>query len=155
MKRLLNIDINFMQIILKKFSFNKINYLKIITISVKALEFKEIKNTKSLIINKKTNISESKIIKITTKNNIIKTAFEKDNFNKLEEIKEYLKIVEPSREIEVSYIMVLQYFSFSQYLKRFTYYLKKYQIRSIEKNDILAIKGLKYLQYFLENYEVQ
>jgi hypothetical protein len=124
--------------LLKKIKFQKNtknSYFHIIKISIYALNFEKM---------------EKKSI-YSKKNNIFNILFLEINKKKLHEIKNYLKLLELSKEKFLSSEEALNYFNFLQYKKKFNYYLKNNFTENEQSK--LPIIGLKILKYILENYE--
>ena len=120
-----------------KFQKNTKNpYFNIVKISIYALNFEKIE--KKSISNKN--------------NNLFNILFLEINRKKLHEIKNYLKLLELSKEKILSSEEALNYFNFLQYQKKFNYYLKN--DFNNYKHSKLPLIGLKILEYILENYEI-
>jgi hypothetical protein len=87
---------------------------------------------------------------------LLDNLFSQDKELKLKQIKIYLKFFS-SKNINNSFIYTHPNSAYSlfQYLKKFNFYINKYEKRSLELNFLDALKGLLLFEYFLENFEIK
>lgn len=127
----------------------KTNYVELLVLTLKALDIDSLEQKKRYTIKKK--FKNKQFENIQMLNYALKS--KKDEIKK--KIKSYKKFLTHKNKLFLLFNVSEEYFSFLQYLKKFYYYLPKYQKNNkiTENSYILAIKSLLLVEYFLENFQ--
>jgi hypothetical protein len=123
-------------------------YIELILCTLQALDIEIEEWDKKPKFVKPTNTDQSQKIAILTKTLTLKKI---EVLNKIESYKEFTT---HKNKLFLTLKVSDEYYSFKQYLTKFSYYSNKYQKskRNSEEDYILAIKSLLLVEYFIKNF---